>query len=204
VAVINQGPMRDAASFHVARHSVDTSEFVHICTGRPEYYAKVVAYAKKKGRKVSFDPGQELHYVYTPEAFRAILGKSDIFFANESEARRALKYLGLKRTGQLLDFAPTLVLTRGKKGSEVVTSDGSFKIPIVPGDRFTDPTGAGDGYRAGFYAGLYRGMGLRDSALAGAAAASFVVEEKGCQTNPPTWAKLEERLRKRGMKFEGR
>ncbi len=203
VAVINQGPMKDAASFEVAKHSVDASDFVHICTGRPEYYSKVVARAKKKGRKVSFDPGQELHYVYTPEMFEVILERSNIFFANESEAARALKYLGLHRTADLLDYAPTLVLTRGKKGSEVVTADGTFKIPIVAGDRFVDPTGAGDGYRAGFYAGLYRGKGLRDSALAGAAAASFVVEEKGCQTNPPTWEKLEARLRKRGLKFEG-
>ncbi|MFH0815531.1 MAG: carbohydrate kinase family protein [Methanobacteriota archaeon] len=203
VAVINQGPMRDAAKFPVARHSVDSSRYVHICTGRPEYYAKVVAYAKRKGKMVSFDPGQELHYVYTPESFRAILRQSDIFFANESEARRALKYLKLKQTGELLEHVDTLVLTRGKKGSEVLTCDEKFSIPIVEADRFEDPTGAGDGYRAGFYAGLHRGFGLRDAAMAGAAAASFIIEAKGCQTNPPTWAKLESRLRKRGMKLEG-
>jgi sugar/nucleoside kinase (ribokinase family) len=135
--------------------------------------------------------------------FKEILEKSDIFFANGSEAKRALKYLGLRKTAQLLDYAPTLVLTDGKNGSEIVTSDGVEKIPIVDADRFVDPTGAGDGYRAGFYAGLYRGKSLRDAALAGAAAASFVVEEKGCQTNPPTWKKLEERLRSRGLMFEG-
>jgi sugar/nucleoside kinase (ribokinase family) len=203
VAVINQGPMRDAGAFPVVKHSVDTSERIHICTGRPEYYLKVVEYARRRGKAVSFDPGQELHYVYTPSTFKAILAKTDIFFANESEARRALKYLGLRKTVQLLDYAPTLVLTRGKNGSEIVTHEGAWKIPIVDADRFVDPTGAGDGYRAGFYAGLFRGMGLRDAALAGAAAASYVVEEKGCQTNPPTWKKLEERLRKRGLRFEG-
>lgn len=203
VAIINQGPMRDAAKFPVAKHSVDSSRYVHICTGRPEYYAKVVAYAVSKGKKVSFDPGQELHYVYTPAAFKAILEKSDVFFANESEARRALEYLKLRKTGELLDHVETLVLTKGKKGSEVVTREGAFKIPIVEADRFEDPTGAGDGYRAGFYAGLYRKMGPGDAALAGAAAASFIIEAKGCQTNPPTWARLEARLRKRGLKFEG-
>jgi sugar/nucleoside kinase (ribokinase family) len=203
MAIINQGPMRDAAKFPVARHSVDSSRYVHICTGRPEYYAKVVDYAKKKGKLVSFDPGQELHYVYTPGTFKGILNRSDIFFANDSEAKRALKYLGLRKANDLLDHVKTLVLTKGKKGSEIVTREGSVKIPIVEADRFEDPTGAGDGYRAGFYAGLYRKMGLRDAALAGAAAASFIVEAKGCQTNPPTWAKLEARLRKRGMGFEG-
>jgi len=203
MAIINQGPMRDAAKFPVAKHSVDSSRYIHICTGRPEYYAKVVAYAKQKGKRVSFDPGQELHYVYNPSSFRAILERSDIFFANASEAKRALKYLGLTKTRELLDFVETLVLTKGKKGSELVTRDGTFKIPIVDADRFEDPTGAGDGYRAGFYAGLYRKMGLRDAALAGAASASFVVEAKGCQTNAPTWPKLEARLKKRGLRFEG-
>jgi sugar/nucleoside kinase (ribokinase family) len=203
VAVINQGPMGDAGSFPLERHAIETSERIHICTGRPEYYAKAIKHAKRLNKKVSFDPGQELHYVYTPETFKAILETADIFFANENEAAKAMKYLRLKRLAQLLDHVPTLVLTKGKNGSQVITADDAWEVPIVPAERFVDPTGAGDGFRAGFYAGLYRGMGLRDAALAGAAAASFVVEEKGCQTNSPTWRALEGRLKRRGLRFEG-
>lgn len=198
VAVINQGPMRDAARFPVSKHSVDAARHVHICTGRPEYYVKVVRYAKRRGRSVSFDPGQELHYVYDAKTFREILRLSDIFFANASETRRAMKYLGLGKPRGLLDYVGTLVLTKGSKGSEIITADSRLRIPLVKGQRFVDPTGAGDGYRAGFYAGLYRELSLYDCGLAGAAVASFVVEEKGCQTNAPTWRGVLERMERYG------
>jgi sugar/nucleoside kinase (ribokinase family) len=196
VAIINQGPMRDAALFPVAKHSVDSVKYVHICTGRPEYYIEVVEYAKEKGKLVGFDPGQELHYVYTPAIFKKILKLSDIFFANASESKRALQYLGLKDMKKLLDYVDTLVLTKGSKGSEIVTRDGKIAIPKIPGRKFIDPTGAGDGYRAGFYAGLYKGLDLRECGLAGSSVASFVVEAKGCQTNAPTWARVLERMEK--------
>jgi len=194
VAIINQGPMKDAAKFPVSKHSVDSVRYVHICTGRPEYYIKVVKYAKKKGRLVGFDPGQELHYVYSPRMFKSVLELSDIFFANASESMRALQYLGLKDVKKLLDYVDVLVLTKGSKGSEIVTRDGRMAIPLIPGKKFVDPTGAGDGYRAGFYAGLFRKLDLRDCGLAGSAAASFVVEAKGCQTNAPTWKMVIERM----------
>lgn len=201
VAVMNQGPMRDAARFAVAAHAVDSAEWVHICTGRPEYYAKVVNRARRKGKMVSFDPGQELHYVYTPETFGAMLDKSDVFFANESESRRALHYLGLRKVEDLLDRVGTLVLTKGKRGSRILTRKEDLDIPAVRPERFEDPTGAGDGFRSGFYAALSRGLGMETAGMAGATAASFIIEAKGCQTNPPTWSQLIARLRKNGMRI---
>ena len=76
----------------------------------------------------------------------------------------------------------------GAKGSTVLSGDGSFEIPALRSRRISDVTGAGDAYRAGFYAGLSRGLDLRRCGLLGSAVAGFVIEKRGTQTNIPTWA----------------
>ena len=53
-----------------------------------------------------------------------------------------------------------------------------------------------DAYRAGFYAGLARGYDLRRCGILASAVASFVVEEKGTQTNLPRWAQTVARARR--------
>jgi sugar/nucleoside kinase (ribokinase family) len=57
-----------------------------------------------------------------------------------------------------------------------------------------DATGAGDAYRAGFFAGLQNGADLERCGLIGSATASYIVEKKGPQTNIPTWDEIEERI----------
>ncbi|MFA5314005.1 MAG: PfkB family carbohydrate kinase, partial [Methanomassiliicoccales archaeon] len=67
------------------------------------------------------------------------------------------------------------------------------EIPAVISNAVIDTTGCGDAYRAGFYAGLYRKLSLRECGIIGSAAASFVIEQKGSLTNVPDWDKVIER-----------
>ncbi|MBI5000329.1 MAG: carbohydrate kinase family protein [Euryarchaeota archaeon] len=202
VAYIDQGPMRDAERFEVLAHSVDTSKLVHFGTGRPEYYSKVAAYATKRGKKIALDPSQEIHYVYDKRSFAQMLEMADIMFANGAELATALEYIGGKSPRALLDHVDVLVVTRGKRGSELYVRDSFDAVPAMPPRRMVDPTGAGDSYRAGFYAAWERGRELTECALAGSAAASFVIESEGAQTNPPTWDAVLERLRKNGCAID--
>lgn len=195
MAFIDQGPMRDAEAFEVLVHTVDTSRIVHFGTGRPEYYVKVAAYADTRGKTIALDPAQEIHYVYTRDYFLRMLDYAHILFVNKTELARALGYTGCKSPNGLLDHVEVLIITRGKKGSSVLTHDGTEDIPAIPPRHMADPTGAGDGYRAGFYAAMERGYGIYECALAGAAAASFVIEEHGAQTAPLTWESVLSRLR---------
>ncbi|MEW5936758.1 MAG: PfkB family carbohydrate kinase [Candidatus Thermoplasmatota archaeon] len=195
MAFIDQGPMRDAEGFDVLAHTVDTSRIVHFGTGRPEYYAKVAAYAHAKKRTIALDPAQEIHYVYTKDTFLQMLDCAHILFVNSAELERALEYIGSKSPKWLLDYVEVLLVTLGRKGSRVLTTDGVEDIPAIPPRRMADPTGAGDGYRAGFYAAMERGHEICECALAGAAAASFVIEEHGAQSAPPTWESVLARLR---------
>lgn len=187
MAVVDQGPMKDAARFAVLRHTVESSDLVHIGTGRPEYYAKVMALAARLGKRIAFDPSQEIHYVYDARTFRRLLPKAEFFFGNEAEMKRALAFTRRKRPADLLEFVRTVVMTRGAKGSVILSTEGREDIPAIRPRRVVDVTGAGDAYRAGFYAGLSRGLDLRRCGLLGSSVASFVIERRGTQTNIPTW-----------------
>ncbi len=196
MAIVDQGPMKAAGRLEVLRHTVESSELVHIGTGRPEYYAKVIALAASLGKRIAFDPSQEIHYVYDGPTFRRLLPRAEIFFGNESEMRQALAFARRRRPADLLEFVRTVVLTRGAKGSTVLSGEGREEIPAVKPRRVVDVTGAGDAFRAGFYAGLSRGLDLRRCGLLGSSVASFVIERRGTQTNIPTWSQAVARASK--------
>ncbi|MCK4366755.1 MAG: carbohydrate kinase family protein [Thermoplasmata archaeon] len=196
ICVIDQGPYRDSGGFEVRENTVRHSEIVHICTGRPEYYIKVIDLALELGRKVSFDPAQEIHYVYDKDTFNALLRKADHFFANESEIRTALKYTGLQKKEEIAEIVDLLIVTLGKNGSLVFHEGERFEIPAIRPDRTEEATGMGDAYRAGFYAAWSRGMDFDQCGWAGSATASFAMESRGGQTNIPTWEEVLSRAEK--------
>jgi len=196
MAIIDQGPMKEAAGARVLRHSVRDVELVHLGTGRPEYYARVAEAAEELGRMIAFDPSQEIHYVYTSRTFRRLLDRATYFFGNEAEIARAKQFLRVTSTEGLLRHAEVVVATLGAKGSVVITREGRIRIPRVRPRRLVDVTGAGDAYRAGFYAGLSHGYDVRRCGILASAVASFVVEAKGTQTNLPRWSQVLARARR--------
>jgi len=192
MCIMDQGPMLKMDRFPIAVHTIESSEIIHIGTGRPGYYRKVMMAAKKLGKRIHFDPAQELRYVYSQEDFREMLAMSDMLFVNQHELRIAMRYLGIRKAEKMLDHVGVLVITMGKEGSEIMTSSGTCKIPAVKPGKIVDPTGAGDAYRAGFYAGLSRGMDLECCGRLGAAAASFAIGAEGPVGKLPGWGEVRE------------
>jgi ribokinase len=198
IAIIDQGPMQKTESFDVPEELIAASDIIHISTGKPEYYENVLAAARRKGKLVGFDPAQELRYVYSAETFAAFLERADYFFCNKGEMKIALDYLGEESKDALLDHAKNVIITRGAEGVEVLNRDGSVHVPAFKANA-VDTTGAGDAFRAGFYAGLFNGMDLKGAASAGAAVASFAVEKEGPQSNLPDWSQAQQRIAAGGL-----
>ncbi len=196
MAVVDQGPMKDAGRLPLLRHSVQDVDLVHLGTGRPEYYLRVAKLASALRRTIAFDPSQEVHYVYTARLFRELLRRSTYFFGNEAEIVRARRLARVTATEGLLQAAEVVVATLGSRGSVIYSRDGRIRIPRVRPRKVVDVTGAGDAYRAGFYAGLSRGLDLRRCGILASAVASFVVEKKGTQSNLPTWSQVLGRARR--------
>lgn len=194
VGFTNQAAMRGADRRPLLTHALETSEIVHVGTGRWKTALRILAAARAKGKQLTFDPAQEIHYVWSrailPRALRAL----DYFFSNEEELRVALHYLGCRRPTDLLERTRVLVTTQGRRGSRILTAEERHVIGSVRPRRIVDPTGAGDGYRAGMYAGLARGLELELCGWFGAAAAAFALEGVGAQAVVPTWEAVLGRL----------
>jgi sugar/nucleoside kinase (ribokinase family) len=195
IAYVYQGPMARMEEFEPRTEAAMESDWVHIMTGRPDYYLKVMALCAKAGKQIGFDPAQEIHHVWDARRFKRAISKATAFFCNESELQAALKYLGLKRPEQLLEHVEIVVNTLGSRGSRILTREDTLTVPAVKPKKVVDTTGAGDAFRAGIYAGRFRGYDLRKSAIVGAAAASYVIEARGSLTNVPTWSQVEARAR---------
>ena len=193
IGIMDQGPMGEMDDFPIAQHTIKSSQIIHIGTGRPAYYRKIMKAASELNKPIYFDPAQELHYIYTPEVFAELLDMSFALFANESELATAMKYMNYSDKTELLKHVELLVITLGKDGSQILTKSEEINIPAIAPKQVTDPTGAGDAYRAGFYAGLSRNKTLDECGWLGAAAASFAIEVNGPVGRLPTWEEVLER-----------
>jgi sugar/nucleoside kinase (ribokinase family) len=125
----------------------------------------------------------------------SFLAHADVLVIAASEASDLLNVLGLQSIPQLQALGPQRIfLTRGSSGSLVYVGSNSFTVPSVPARVVVDTTGAGDSYVAGVVSGLLQGVPEAEAAHMGAAVASYVVEEWGCQTNLPDAAAVAARM----------
>jgi sugar/nucleoside kinase (ribokinase family) len=192
IAYVFQGAMRDMDTYELRTKMAEGSKEVHIYTGRPGYYLRLMK-ALSTEKSISFDPAQEIHHIWTAETFSRALPLSDVFFANKGELAAAMRYMGAGTPQELLHHVETIVNTRGVEGSVVYTEAEEIHIPSIDPKTVLDTTGAGDAFRAGFYAGRYRRLGLLECAALGSATSSFIVESRGSLTNIPTWEMVAER-----------
>lgn len=166
------------------------SDYVHFCTGQPSYYLRIME-SLDRGNSVSLDPAQESHRIWNTECFVPALKMSDSLFCNNYEAESLVKYAGVS---DILDADVGMVVcTCGSKGSRVRIGDERFDIPVVKADRVVDATGAGDSFRAGYYAALYRGYERHEALLIASTVASFTVETIGAMSRIPSWDSVMER-----------
>jgi ribokinase len=163
------------ASTIFATAKAPSLSFVHMATADPEFNVRVA----EQAAFASFDPGQDLHR-YTVEHLNVILDNIDILIANQHEYDGMCNTLGLTRK-ELTARVPLAIETQSSAGSLVTERDTTTRVPAVS-VVCRDPTGAGDGFRAGFLTAYAEGFDPITAVKVGTVTASFVVEHAGCQT----------------------
>lgn len=88
-----------------------------------------------------------------------------------------------------------IVETLGEKGTVILEKGKAYEIPAVSVEKVISTTGAGDGWRGGFLAGLSRGLDMKVCGQMGALAASFVVQHFGTQEHFYTKEEFEKSYR---------
>ena len=124
-----------------------------------------------------FDPAHQLPRLSAEEVAEGSRG-AWILIGNDYELQLITERTGQDMAG-LLKLAEIVVTTLGRDGSRIATRSGTVDIPPAPAVRESDPTGAGDAYRAGLVAGLLRGLDLEAAGRVASLAATYVVEQVG-------------------------
>jgi adenosine kinase len=135
---------------------------------------------RERGYSFVADPSQQLARMSGEDAQR-LIDEADYLLTNEYEKSLLESKTGLS-DAQVLDRVAVRVTTLGKDGVEI-TGRGIDRIhvPVAQDVKVADPTGVGDGFRAGFFAGLSWGLGLERAAQVGSLLAALVLETVGPQ-----------------------
>ena len=173
---IDNGPAFTALPEPSLVQGLAPGAWLHLCAGDPVAFAPLAAAARDAGVRVGLDPGQEMSFRYDRRALEGMLAFADALFVNEAELRVACGLAECSSAEDLLALVPSIVLTRGAHGASLYRRDArTLHAPAFPLDRVADPTGAGDAFRAGWYAALAQGQppeqALRWGQAAGAAKA---------------------------------
>lgn len=184
--IFYQGPQGYAGELDIMLlSSAMASEYVHFCTGEPEYYISVMGALDKSDCKKALDPAQEVYKMWDADKMMRAMSHSDSIFCNEFEAKYIERYAGVEN---IMDLdLPLVVRTEGEGGSTAKIGGEILKIPAIKGGKVADATGAGDSYRAGFYAGMFNGYDTYESLILASATASFTLEKVGALSNIPSW-----------------
>jgi nucleoside kinase len=181
-----QGPQGHATQLKkYLTSNARNSDYVHFCTGEPEYYITIMNMIDMLGNKIAVDPAQEIYKAWDGDTFKRALNLSDYLFCNQHEEPYVRKFTGVSDLSELKK--EMVVCTKGAAGSAVYIDGEKREIPAVKPARVRDCTGAGDAYRAGFYAGLYTKHSVPESLVIASASASFAVEDVGALTNIPSF-----------------
>ncbi|HZR26492.1 MAG TPA: carbohydrate kinase family protein [Vicinamibacterales bacterium] len=132
-----------------------------------------------------FDPGQQCARM-DGDALKDGVTGATIVIVNDYELELLRQKTGMSES-DILRVAKVLIVTRGEKGSSVITSGGQHDVAAVTPHRIVDPTGVGDAFRGGLMKGLALGKPYEVAARIGSVAATYALEHLGGQSHAYTW-----------------
>ncbi|GDY30399.1 adenosine kinase [Gandjariella thermophila] len=182
IASFYAGAMAEARLIELAPLADRTGplDLVMISPNDPEAMLRHASECRERGYPFAVDPSQQLARM-DGEQVRAFVEGADYLFTNDYEWGLLLRKTGWTEQ-DVLDRVGMRVTTVGAKGVEIVGREVEpLQVPAVPENAKADPTGVGDGFRAGFLAARSRGLGLDRAAQLGSLIAVLVLETIGTQ-----------------------
>ena len=143
--------------------------------------------AHKAGRLVSLSLSDPFCVGRHRDAFLDLVRNHvDILFANEAEITSLYQTDDFdEAVRRVRGHARVAAITRGAKGSVVVTEDDVHVVAAQSGIKVVDTTGAGDLYAAGFLYGFTHGRDLATCAVLGGIAAGEIISHIGARPDRP-------------------
>ncbi|KAB8169888.1 carbohydrate kinase family protein [Streptomyces sp. 3MP-14] len=182
IATFYAGAMAEARHIDLAAELVRAGDIALVMVG-PDDPAAMLRHTdacRASGTDFAADPSQQLARLGPEEARRLVEG-ARFLFTNAYESALLAERTGWSRA-ELLDRVGCWLITQGADGVVIARAgEPDVAVPAVAPERIADPTGAGDGFRAGFLSGTARGLPLAHAARLGCAVAAVVLETVGTQ-----------------------
>ncbi|GIF71782.1 carbohydrate kinase family protein [Asanoa siamensis] len=182
IASFYAGAMSEARNIEIAPayDRVGGFDLVLISADDPQGMVRHSQECRERGYRFAADPSQQLARMGGDDIVQLIDGAAYLL-TNDYEKSLLESKTGLS-DAEVLDRVEVRVTTLGKNGVEITGKNlERIHVPIAADVRPVDPTGVGDGFRAGFFAGLSWGLGLERSAQIGSLLAGHVLEAAGGQ-----------------------
>jgi len=194
IASFYAGAMAEAREIELAPLGRDQPvDLVVISPNDPVAMLRHTDECRQTGVRFAADPSQQLAWS-DGEQIRRLVDGASYLFTNEYEAALIEQKSGWSPE-EVLGRVGIRITTHGRDGV-LVQGEGmeTVEVPAVPAQRVADPTGVGDGFRAGFLAGLAWGLSPRRCAEVGCMLATLVIETVGPQEYEVGRASFLERL----------
>ncbi|MBX6388297.1 MAG: carbohydrate kinase family protein [Frankia sp.] len=183
IASFYPGAMSEARNIELApvAERFGGLDLVVISPNDPEAMLRHTDECRQRGYPFAADPSQQLARMDGADVRQLVEGATYLL-CNEYE-----KALLEQKTGwsdaEVLARVDTRITTHGADGVRIErAADGtSLQVPVVPARDTPDPTGVGDAFRAGFFAGRSWNFSLERSAQVGCLLATLVLETVGPQ-----------------------
>jgi ribokinase len=192
VAALGANARLSPGDIDKARAAIESADMVLLQLEVPmETVEHAIAIATRKKVPVILNPapGMKLE--------SRLIEKISYLTPNETEAEILT---GIKVTddntaweagAKLMELGPgSVIVTMGKRGAMLITSEGSSLIPAFPVDA-VDATAAGDAFNGGLAYALATGSDIKDAVNFANAVAALAVTKIGAQPSMPTRDELE-------------
>jgi adenosine kinase len=175
-------------------HEVDPKPDITIISPNdPGAMARYARECRELGIPYIYDPSQQVARVEGDELTEGLTG-AHILIMNDYEYGILQKKTGLDQD-ELLARVPTIIVTKGEDGTDIVAGDQVIEIPVAKPEAVLEPTGVGDAFRAGLLKGLAHGYDWPIIGRIAALAAAYVIEHPGPQPRPYTLQEFAARYR---------
>ncbi len=183
VASFYAGAMAEARNIELAPVAARLGglDLVVISPNDPAAMLRHTEESRQRGYPFAADPSQQLARMSGAE-IRELIDGASYLLTNDYEKELLESKTGLSDV-DILDRVGIRVTTLGADGVAITGRELAepLHVPAVRGTQAYDPTGVGDGFRAGFFTGRAWGLDLERSAQIGALVATLVLETVGPQ-----------------------
>ncbi len=181
IASFYAGAMSEARNIELAPawHAAG-GDLVVISADDPAAMVRHSIECRDRGYRFAADPSQQIARMSGADLHSLVEG-ADLLFTNHYEKSLLESKTGLSED-EILGMVGVRVTTLGSKGVEIVGRDVEYvHVPVARERSKADPTGVGDGFRAGFLTAREWGLSWERAAEVGSLLATLVLETVGTQ-----------------------